>query len=229
MIRVFIGLLAFLFCFEAFGQKPSYTSDEETVAGRTLKGQSTFINLDKKSIDRIWLKKLKELGKPEAIQGDYQIKIAVVPFSSTSLQIYSKLTSTNGGTRIFWSLDNGEQAFDEKSSYWTSAGQFLVAFGIDCYRQDLNNQIAEADKSVESAVKLHDARQKNREVLLRDIERNRTEKLRLEKQLVENAQQLLKFKADSSQNKAEIDGSLAEIDRLRKIAEDKKNKLKDFN
>jgi hypothetical protein len=64
--------------------------------------------------------------------------------------------------------------------------------------------------------------------LSKNLERNRVEKVRLERMFKENLDQLLKLKTDSAQNKAEQMATLDEINRLRAISEQKKNKLKEI-
>jgi hypothetical protein len=205
---------------------------ERSIGQLSHEGLSIVIELDCKSVEKAWLKKLKEYGKVESAKGGYwEVKIAATPFSQSAVWIGTTIQQRQVpvGCEVFWTFGSQDKPSQLTPTDQKEAEKILKDFALECYRQDLNQQIAETEKAIESAVKQHDGKAQAAESIRRSLDRNRNEKARLETQFIENGSNYLRLKSDSLLNKEEEAGVLIEIDRLRKIAEEKRNGLRDFN
>lgn len=203
---------------------------ETTINQIARTGVSVKIELDKKTVEKQWLKLLKSWGKVETFkQGGFQIQQAVIPTISTMpVIVYAGIDADNTGTTTFLAIDLGTALVTKDAKEFEPMRKLLYDFATELYREDINVQIAEADKAVDGAVRFHDKKMEQGMDLSKNLERNRVEKVRLERMFKENLDQLLKLKTDSAQNKAEQMATLDEINRLRAISEQKKNKLKEI-
>jgi hypothetical protein len=203
---------------------------ETTINQIARTGVSVKIELDKKTVEKQWLKLIKQWGKTESFkQGGYQVQQAMVPsVSASAVVVYTGIEADNTGTTVFIAIDLGTALVTKDSKEYDAMKKLLYDFATELYREDINNQIAEADKAVDGAVRFHDKKMEQGLDLAKSLERNKAEKARLERLFKENLDQLLKLKTDSAQNKAEQMATLDEINRLRAISEQKKNKLKEI-
>ena len=209
-----------------FCQKVSVRPEEAEIDKMRRKGLATTIELDRKTVEKAWQKRLKELGKTESDKGIYTLKSAMVPaLSATPVSIFSHIEADTKGTTIFYAIDLGTEYVAPGKPEYDEAKKILHEFAVQVYRDDLNRQIEEADKAVEASVRLHDKQQEQGLSLMKQIERNQSDKAKLMLQLQQNLTEMVQLKNDSAQNKLQQSSALEEIDRLRKVSVDKKNKL----
>ncbi|MES2388462.1 MAG: hypothetical protein V4543_10710 [Bacteroidota bacterium] len=223
----FILSAVFLFTAGIAGaQKVTVRAEESEIDKMQRKGMATTIELDKKTVERAWLHRFRELGKYESKSGIYTIKSQVVPaIAATPVTIISRVDADVKGTTIFWAIDLGSEYAAQGKKEFEEAKKLLHEFAVQVYRDDLNRQIEEADKAVDGAVRQHDKLQESGLALMKQIERNQTDNLKLQQQMMININEKVQLKTDSAQNRLLQTTALEEIDKLRKISEEKKNKL----
>lgn len=212
----------------AFAQpKVQVQPDEAELDGVRRKGMSVMVELDRKLVDKFWIRKMREAGKADLSKtGSLTVRPASLPgLDGLTATAFARTDQGEKGTRVFLAVDLGTEVVDTKHSSWESLKKYLYDFAISVYRDDLNNQIAEGDKAVDQAVKTHESSVEDGISLRRQIDRNATEKQRLIRLLKENEVELYKLKADSTQNQINQQAALNEIQRLRRLVEEKKNKL----
>lgn len=151
--------------------------------------------------------------------------VTVPAFSANPLSIYSKIEANTLGTTVFYALDLGTEYASPGTKEFDEAKKFLHEFAVQVYREDLNLQIAEADKAVDAAVKTHDKLMEDGLLILKQIDKNAYEKQEIQLELQKNIAEMVRIKSDSAQNKLHQSNALDEINRLRKVTEEKKNKL----
>jgi hypothetical protein len=208
------------------GQKVSVKAEEAEIDLMRRKGLATTIELDRKTVEKAWLKKLKELGKTENKNGVITLRSVLVPaISEHPVTIFSRLDSDTKGTTVFYAIDLGTEYAAPGSKEFDEAKKYLHEFSVQVYREDLNIQIVEADKAVETAVKTHDKLMDDGLSITKQIENNLSEKRKINEKLQQNTAEMFRIKADSVSNKLQQSNALDEINRLRKVTEEKKNKL----
>lgn len=189
-------------------------------------GLAVLIELDQKTIEKAWQAKLKSYGKPDNRRDNiWFFKGIIDPISKNPIILYSKIEKAKNSTQVFVAIDLGTSYLNNNSAEYEPTRRFLHEFAVDCYRQQINLEIEQADKVVESAVGLHEQKTDAGSELQKRKERNKQEKERLERKLEENLQEIKKIESEIQQNKLEQETALEEINRVRKIAEAKKNKL----
>ena len=202
---------------------------DQTVSGQTYTGQAVQVELERKSVERAWVKQLKELGRVDQNKNQIEIKNVILPEIQGEVRILSLLNTTLEGTQIFWVILHGNEAIKAGTTEFSAASKFLYDFVLSLYRDDVNKQIADADKTVEESVERHDRKVKESLEIARNLQRNRSDRIRFQKQLEENGINFQRLKGDSIQAELDKTETIKEIDKLRKISEEKKNKLKEFN
>lgn len=231
--RVVLILILSLFGFMSHGQQiATVIADEAELDGVRRKGLSVMVELDKKFVDKAYVKLLKEAGRAEVSRtGSITVKPAVLPGipGTMNATAFGRTDQGQKGTRVFLAVDFGTEMLDATNKAWGEVKKYLYDFAVQLYRDDLNNQIAEADKAVDAAVRQNEDAQEQANTIKKQMERNANEKQRLVRQLKENEAELYKLKSDSVQNKIVQATTLDEISRLRKLVEDKKAKFATLN
>lgn len=230
ILKKFISVL--VLCFALFNlslaQKVNVTEFEETIENVNRKGMVTTILLDPEQVEKAWLKKLKEFGKVDVSKSIYIVEIAlIVGISATPVRIVSTITNNDKGSRIFWSIEMGKtyvSSKDDQEKYHT-AEKILHDFGVMLYREDINDQIKDAEKVLSQTVKLQEKKLKQGVDLLSKTEKNKQNKLVLEQKLKENAEELIQLQKDTEQNKLDQNAAAIEVDKVKLSVEAVKAKL----
>lgn len=228
MKRVAIIFFILISAFQSYSQKILIQEGSEIIDKVQRTGLYTIVNLDVKTVEKAWEKKLKDYGKVQSSKGVLSITGAEIPgVTSTPGKVYSIVTKDREGTKIWWAIDLGTSfvtTADGGSSY-RSASQILSEFAAECYREDINEQIEDAEKALSKTVKDYEKEVKEGENLVRDVDRNKQEKIDLENRLKENAQDLKQLESDIVQNKKDQESAQKEIEKMKQAVEVVKSKL----
>ncbi len=211
----------------AYAQIITVEPSSAIIEGNSRPGLATKIVLDKKFVDRSWIRKMKDLGRPDVVKGGaYLLRNIIVPsLRPEPVNWYSVVEATPEGIILFWAFDLGTHFISDTSSTFKTASVLLHEFAVQVYRDDMNLQIAEADKTLDAAVRQHDKQVEQGLKINQSIQKNKIEKLRLEKAIQDNSNDLVKLKNDSSSNKMQQGNLLDEIEKIRRVIEEKKSKL----
>ncbi|MEY3417949.1 MAG: hypothetical protein RL060_2061 [Bacteroidota bacterium] len=214
--------------FPSFAQKVMVTEHEETIDNVTRKGMSTIILLEQEITEKSWLKKLKEFGKVESSKNIYTVAIANISgISSTPVNIISTITQSDKGSKVFWSIEMGKAYVSTKDdpAKYSTAEKILHDFAVMVYREDINDQIKDAEKVLSQTVKVQDKKVRLGGDLVNKVERNKQQKLNLEQKLRDNADELIQLQKDIEQNKLDQAASVIEVGKVKNAVEAVKAKL----
>lgn len=206
--------------------KVSETTEQIDQIPRT--GMSTLIELDNKDVEKAWEKQLKSFGKVSSSKGVFTIPVANIPSISSQPCIVTSVVKTSGkGTLVWWSIDMGKEHVSStgSSSAYKAAEKILNDFALQCYRDDVNKQIEEAEKALSSSVKAQEKEVKEGESLIKDVDRNKQEKASLEQKLKQNGEELVKLQSDIEQNKKDQAAAAQDVDKMKKALEIVKARL----
>ena len=226
-MKKLISFLFILFLFNlGMAQKVRVTESTEVVDKISRSGLSVIIELDNKKIEKAWEKQLKSYGKVDNSKGVYRIPLAnISSISSSPCVVTSVVKSSGKGTQIWWAIDLGTNHVSSGSAGYKAAEKILNDFAIQAYRDDVNEQIVEAERALASTVKSQEKEVKEGESLVRDVEKNKQEKLDLEKELKENGEELVQLQKDIEQNKKDQTAAAQEVEKMKKALEMVKAKL----
>ncbi|MFN3403860.1 MAG: hypothetical protein ACK40G_07175 [Cytophagaceae bacterium] len=225
------ALFLLFFCTISFAQKIKVAESSEVIDKISRTGLYVIIDLDEKMVDKLWEKHLKTYGKTESSKKTYTLNIAnISSVSSNPCKVVSKVEGSGKGTKVWWAIDLGTShvTSSNNSSAYKAAEKILHEFALTCYREDINDQIKEAEKALNSSVKSQEKKVKEGEQLLSDIEKNKKEKANLEQKLKDNADELEKLKKDVEQNKQDQSAAAQEVEKMKKALEVVKQKLNDL-
>lgn len=225
MKRLIVFSFACFLTLSTFAQgNMSVTERDMKIDKITRTGVAIHLDLDKKFVKDLWKKKLKEYGK---VNSDLSMESASVPaISSKNVRILSEVESDGKGCIVWWAIDLGDKWVTKSGGTgYSSAEKILKDFGKECYREDINEQIKDAEKALEKVVKDEESIVKDGEGLAHDLEKNASNKIDLEQQLKENADEKVKLEADIVQNKKDQEAAKKEVAQYQKAVEAVKAKL----
>jgi hypothetical protein len=223
LLTFFLVLLIFTF---SYGQKIKVSESSETIEKIPRTGQSVVIAVDDNEVEDLWKKQLKNYGKVESSKGVYTVAVANVPsVSSSPCRITSIVKSSGKGSQVWWTIDLGNSMLTSNSGASKGAEKILHDFAVSCYRDDINNQIKEAEKALAGSVKSQEKEVKEGQDLIKDVEKNKQEKINLEQKIVQNGKDLEQLQKEISQNKTDQGSAATEVEKMRKAVEVVKQKL----
>lgn len=212
----------------AFAQKISVSESSEMIEKISRSGMHTIIELDEKKVSKAWEKFLKNYGKIESSKGILTIPVANIgAISGSPCKVISKVQSSNKGTKVWWAIDMGSSLVTSSSnnSAYKSAEKLLRDFAAQCYRDDINDQIADAEKALEASTKKQERTIKDGENLKGDLEKNAKDKIDLENRLKQNAQDKVTLEKNIEQNKTDQSAAAQDVEKMKKALEAVKLKL----
>ncbi len=219
-------LAVFGFGLLGFSQDIAVTDRGEKIDKIVRPGQATFIELDKKDVEGLWKKYLKDYGKVSSKGGVYRVDIANIPaVANGNVRVISKVEASSKGTMVWWTIDMGNHYLQDGEAGYSSAKKLLRDFAVFAYKEDVMRQEEEAQKAMERSEKEHDRMVKTGENLQSDLERNQKEKERLEQALADNAAQKEQLQKDLEQNKKDQEATQKEKERRQKELQAVRDKL----
>jgi hypothetical protein len=209
-------------------QKIKVTESEESIEKIPRKGLSTIIELDDNEVENNWKKQLKTYGKVDNSKGIYTVAVANVPsVSSSPCRITSIVKSSGKGTQVWYAIDLGSAYVTSQgnSGAYKAAEKILNDFAIFCYKDDINSQIKDAEKALSNSVKAQEKEINEGEGLVKDVERNKQDKINLEQKIKENGEQAVQLQKDIAKNKTDQAAAAQNVEKMKKALEVVKAKL----
>ena len=208
----------------SLAQKVTVQPSERSVDKIPHKGMSVTLELEKKFVEKLWKKRLKEFGgKSSGLKGATVIEGASVSdVSSTPAKIMTITSGGKGNVEVWWAIDLGTEWVTQNSSSYSAASNILKDFGMSAYRQDITEQIEDAEKEYEKTVKNLDKAVKDGTTMVAKVESNKST---IEKLKSENIQ----LEQDIVTNKKDQEGLTKDIGTMKKKVEDTKKKLDMIN
>lgn len=227
MKKLFIAGLFILGSLFSYAQKDiKVISKNCTVAKIPRKGLATTVELDNKYVRDLWKKHIKSYGKTSSKGKITSIELAnMSSISSTPVTMYSQVESSGKGTEIWMGIDMGDKYVVEGGEGYSSAKQLLESFALSCYKEDLMDQVKEAEDALGSSVKKQEKVIKEGEKLVSSIESNKKEKEKLEQAIAKNASDKTQLESDLEQNKKDQGASKDEVGKMKKALELKQTEL----
>lgn len=227
MKKIVVLVVVTLFYALGFAQKVTVYETNKEINDVPRKGMAISLQLDKKFVDKMWSKKLKEFGgKSSNVKGGSEIEGAEIPsVAKNPIKIISTVGKGKDGVEVWWAIDMGTAYMEKGGSGWSAAEKIMLEFGREAYREDINEQIAEAEKAYEKAQKDYDKEVKESEDLVKDVEDNGKEKIKLEQELKENGEELVQLKKDQEQNKKDQEATKKEAEKMKQAIEVVRAKL----
>lgn len=198
-----------------------------TFGEKSIKGFVVCLELDVRTVEKSWQRYLKSFGKFESIEKQKMLgnNLMLSNISGDAVDFYSSLSVSPRCIQLFMGALRAGSGLELPENQQENVRKMLYDFAIEQYRQDLILQISEAERVVNLAVKAHDKRVSDGQNIKSKMAKNRKELQRLYQQIEQNATELKRLKADSAQNVIDQETALEEISKVRRIAEDKKQKL----
>ncbi|QNL21411.1 hypothetical protein HZR84_05500 [Hyphobacterium sp. CCMP332] len=235
-MKKLIFLISLLFVFEINAQTVVVEKSKELVNGSKVDVVKTMLLIaDSRKVEKQWSNFLKEFGKVQSQDGMLIVEEAIVNgisasvTSTSDITSYSRVTLKPEGTEVWWALQDGDQFIgpEHKSNKFERASNMLHQFGVDVYVNEINEDIAEADRVIDNAAREYDRLLRVSDNLDKRLEKNRFDRIKLEEKLVENANDSTQLKLQMQQNTTDQGNALKEIEKLKQARESIRAKLED--
>ena len=220
-MKKILTLLVNLFGFAVLqAQTVTIAPATEFIQTGDFKGIKTLLYLDEKTVVKEWKEFLKKYGKVESPKGGkntYTVAIARMPnVSFMPVVATSKIISGDGATTIFYAIKL-DTAFitDPKHPKYPIPRDLLHDFGVRMYREQVNREIAAAEKELDSRTKKHAQLIRKGESLRRDVEQNKQNKVDYGNQLVKNRNDSIQLVRDIATNQTAQRQAQAALDAQR--------------
>jgi len=227
MKKILLAFCLALFALNLNAQKDiTVNSKNYTIEEIDREGLSVVIELDKKTVKDKWKKFIKEYGKVENKKNSFIVPSAEIPsVSSTPVKLYSVVDASGDGTMVWIAIDMGDKYVVEGESEYNDAKRLLEDFAKKCYKEDIQEQVDDAQKAYNTAENNKEKVDKEGDNLESDLEDNAQEKIDLEKKLEENADEKVQLEKDIEQNKSDKEAAEKELEKMKKALEIKKAEL----
>lgn len=218
-----------------WAQRSTVEETEVEINGITRKGQRIMIQLDSKMVEKAWAGYLRDKSggtvkgpsilptvKAQAAKGIYTVEKAKIDtISGNPMRIMSKVEGTQDGTMVWWTLDMGNAYLSKKETQkeWQRGEAMLQQFARSMYKQDVQNQITDAEKVLINSQAESDRVIRQAADIQAKITKNQQKKLELEAALAANAQELLQLHVDVENNLKQQEAAKLEVENMRKAVE----------
>ena len=211
----------------ASAQKAIVVTESREIEGLKREGMSMLVEFEKKTVEKSWVKLLKTYGKPDTWRSGAVVLLQPANTGNilTGYDWVSRIDATKLGTKVFLSLGSKGEYAKPADPDFDKGRQFMQAFARQLYIDDIQEQIAAAEKATEEASQTHDKTAQVGEQLKKQLERNANDQTQLQKNLDNKRAEAERIKNEVKQNKLDQEAALEEIKRVRKAAEDKRLKL----
>jgi hypothetical protein len=207
-------------------QKISVNDQSYTIDKIQRIGVATYLDLDKKFVEKLWKDELKKYGKVSSDKDIYYVEIAQMPSISTNnVRIISTIETSSKGVMVWMAIDLGTSFVAKGEKGYQNAVQLMKDFAKISYTEDINEQIKEAEKALEKSIKEQEKVVRQGEILQNDLTSNANEKQRLENELVNNANKKTEIENNIVTNKDDKTNADKEIVDMKKAVEVVRKKL----
>jgi hypothetical protein len=209
---------------------------KEQVMGDKVDALKTVLVIaDSRKVEKQWTDYLKNFGKVSSDAGMLIVEEAIINgisasvTSTSAITCYSRVTLKEEGTEVWWAIKDGDKFIgpNVKSTKFQRAKKLLHQFGVDIYVNEINEDIAEADRVINNAAKEYDRLLRISTNLDKRLEKNRYEKIKLEEKLVENINDSTQIMLQMQQNSTDQENALKEIEKLKQARESIRARLED--
>ena len=215
----------------ATAQKIKVLEENVNIEKILVQGFFVVVDLDVADMQKAWKKQLKTYGKVSN-ETNYSIipKANVPSFLNGSMVAYSKTTESPNGLKIWLSIANASSVSEvEQVKSEKQARTILHDFAATSYINNINEQIKDAEAALILANKNEERTVKKSEYIDKQISKNGEEKLLLEEKLKKNGEDLILFKKQKVDNAEDKKKAAEEVERMKRVAELVKLKLKEIN
>lgn len=228
---IFVYLFGLLYIQNIFAQKINVIEENNTANNKYVSGYSVTIDLNASDVKKSWNKQLKTYGKTVKEGNNISVINANVPsFPTGGTNLYSTTSDSPRGLKIWFCITTPEKwNSSDKITSESQAKTILHDFAATSYRDNINEQIKDAERALMNASKNQEKVLRNNEKIKNQILDNATEKIELEKKLKQNAADLIQFNKDLEQNKIDQQKAQEEVERMKKATEIVKSKLNEIN
>ncbi len=179
----------------ANAQKVKIQESLETIENVSRTGMFVLLELDKKEVEKSWVKYLKTYGKTSTSTGAIIVQAAEMKaISDYPCRVSSKVDVVPTGSRVWWAIDLGSKYITKESeSEYRGAEKMLYEFAVNAYKEDINRQIIDAEGALEAASEIQEKEVNEGVTLIEKINANKVQKTELVAKLQVNKEDYARY------------------------------------
>jgi len=185
--KVFLACLTVCSPLIIYAQKVTVAAKTERIRSESAAGSATVLSGPAEAVEAAWNRYCKDLGKAKAA-GEFMVFSKPVLGGTVYEKgtLYTKISTVGGQTTVWAGLLESEWSVNDVSLVYSELEQWVYRFGVKFYRDQIQNQIDEAQRAVEAVERARQRLTNQNKDLSGKITANEAEKVRLEKQLENN-------------------------------------------
>ncbi len=201
----------------AGAQKIKIQESSEPVESIIRQGMFVLLELDKKEVEKSWLKYLKQYGKTESSKGIIIVQAAEMKaLSDYPCRVISMVEVAHTGSRVWWAIDLGAKFVTKESeAQYKGAERMLYEFAVNAYKEDVNRQIEDAESALEAATKIQEKEVSEGINLQEKIESNKAQKTELETKLQVTKEEYARLNREIDNNFADQKNALVNVETIK--------------
>jgi hypothetical protein len=207
-------------------QKVTVSANFERINGKNLTGYSTELTGSLEEVNTSLTKYLKTFGKVKATGNQFQVSEAQVNLTKYVNPFFAS-SKAKGGNVTVWMGASDES--DSVKSIRSELEKLLYNFGVKFYKDKIQVDVDESIRAQAAAEKQQQRLALEAKNLASRQEMNAKERVRLEKALVNNKQDSVKFVTSLAKNKVSQDSVAVATEQIKKMVEAHKERQRKVN
>jgi hypothetical protein len=220
MKRFFVLCLLPIVFSVAHAQTVVVNKSDDRIKGESIAGFSVVLEGKQEDIKTAWLRFLKEVGKVKNMGNYWTISQPVLNGTSYPMGVvYATATGSEQKQKVWIGAKEGDWEADKMSDVMKDLESTAHRFGVQFYRDQIQQQINEAQKAVDAVEKQQQRLLNQSKSLNQKLADNDIEKIKLEKALEANKLENLALLTQIENNKKAQDSVAQAAVQIKKVVE----------
>jgi hypothetical protein len=226
-MKKIVYLILVVLALPAFAQRVGVSGATENIDKIQRTGLKTVIDFDRKKVADAWESYLRKYGKVSSSKNIFTMEAAkITTISDRPVRIVSKVESDGKDkSYVFYAIDAGSAYITSGDSRYGAAEQLLKDFAIKMYKDAYGDQVGEAEKVYNAALKSQTKLTEKDKDMQKDIQNANNDIAEMEKKIEEKKKNITDWTAQIENNKVAKVKAAEEVDRTKKIVDQMKLKM----
>jgi hypothetical protein len=222
--------VCFVFCLigiKSFAQTVKVTTENIQIKGEAAEGYEVILDGTAKEVEDQLLKFLKPVGKNKRIESAYAYSLPMINGKNYTSPLYAMVRDKGKGAA--WLGIRPSEWPKNIDSLRAEIEKLAYDFGVGYYKDKIQVQIDESTRALQTVERQQQKLQNQNKDLNSKLENNKTEKIQLEKALVDNKLEFDALNIKITQNKKDQDSVAVAGEQIKKVIEMQKEKQRKVN
>ena len=215
-----------LFC-PLNAQSVKVNPESIVIKGETAEGFEVILESSSNDVETQLLRYLKPVGKSKSVENVYAYSLPLLNGKNYTSPLYTVVRDKGKGAA--WIGIRPSEWPSNTEDIKKEIEKLVYDFGVNFYRDKIQLQIDESNHALQTVEKQQQKLLNQNKDLNSKLENNKSEKIQLEKSLVDNKLQFDALNSKIGQNKKDQDSVSIAAEQIKKVIEMQKEKQRNVN